>query len=148
MSSEIVSSLCSVAGLIIVFVTLFIKTPESFVSREGLFRIGIAILGALIMLGGARLKPQDVERDASQRSFTETLTAAYPKLKNGEKISGKEYLALEAMTHESDLSQLKEVAKALGVDPQEIIALVADSDRISVQREDAKPWDGKIVHHL
>jgi len=68
-------------------------------------------------------------------------------MKGGEEFTGREYIALYTVVKENP-EQLSEVATKLGIDPQEIIAFMDDADRITCQRADKLPWDGKSVFHL
>ena len=129
-------------------------------SRTFGYLIFVIIMLSLSMLLGPILFPveEPATRKETRSEFTSTLVAAYQKLKKGETITGREYLALNEMVREharvqktnpspnEDNTQLEKLCVLMQIDPQELIALVMDTEGVTVQR--TSPWDGNSTHHL
>ncbi len=119
-----------------------------------------AVIVSIVVMGivGVYRTNNTKDLDGTRSEFTPTLVAAYQKLKKGETITGREYLALNEMVREharvqktnpspnEDNTQLEELCVLMQIDPQELIALVMDTEGVTVQR--TSPWDGNSTHHL
>ena len=119
-----------------------------------------AVIVSIVVMGivGVYRTNNTKDLDGTRSEITPTLVAAYQKLKKGETITGREYLALNEMVREharvqktnpspnEDNTQLEKLCVLMQIDPQELIALVMDTEGVTVQR--TSPWDGNSTHHL